>query len=260
MSSRAFRSVIKRREHQERHQPAARARFGLLEKKKDYLERAKNFHAKENRIKALRKKAENRNPDEFYFKMVSSKTKGGVHAAESEHGKLSMEMLQVLRTQDRGYIKTMKGAEDRRVERLKSTLHIVSASQPLNRHTVFVDSEEAAASFDAAQYLGTDPALLGRAFNRPRVEQLAAGVGGGAGGEGVTIDKAARKAAKQARKLKDRAYGELDARMERSEKLGQMAEHMELKKALLAKGRRTKIKDADGDAPAVYKWKPERKR
>ena len=231
----------------------------MLEKKKDYLVRAQAFHSKENRIKALRKKAENRNPDEFYFKMVSSKTKGGVHAAESEHGRLSVEMLQVLRTQDRGYIKTLKGAEDKRVERLKSTLHVVSSTQPLNKHTVFVDSEEAAATFDASQYLGTDPALLGRAFNRPRVEQLEAGAGPG-GGEGGAIDKGARKAAKKARKLKDKAYGELDARMERSEKLGQLAEHMELKKALLAKGRRTKIKDADGDAPAVYKWFPERKR
>ena len=79
MSSRAFRSVIKRREHQERHQPAARARFGLLEKKKDYVVRAKAFHSKENRIKALRKKAENRNPDEFYFKMLSSKTRESIN-------------------------------------------------------------------------------------------------------------------------------------------------------------------------------------
>jgi hypothetical protein len=56
----------------ERSQPARRAKLGLLEKHKDYVKRARNWHAKEDRLKALAAKAEMRNPDEFYFKMHSA--------------------------------------------------------------------------------------------------------------------------------------------------------------------------------------------
>ena len=279
MSSRAFRSVIKRREHLERHQPEARARFGLLEKHKDYVARAKNFHSKEARLKALRAKADNRNPDEFYFKMLSSRTKGGVFVGASERGRMSADMLAVLQTQDRGYVATAKAAEDARVARLQGALHVLpqtgAALPPLaSRHTVFVDSAEEAAAFDAAAFLDTDAALLGRAFNRPRRAQLAggellgSGSGGGAGGAGAAaaaaagggVDKEERRSLKRARRERDRAYAELDERMERSEKLGRLAQHMDLKRALLQKGKRVKVKDAEGEAPAVYKWKAERKR
>ena len=279
MSSRAFRSVIKRREHLERHQPEARARFGLLEKHKDYVARARNFHSKEARLKSLRVKAANRNPDEFYHKMLSSKTKGGVYEGASEGGRLGPDMLALLQTQDRGYVSTVKAAEDRRIERLQSSLHVLpmvhsssSSSQP-NRHTVFVDSAEEAAAFDAAAFLDTDPALLGRTFNRPRKAQLsgggllggaaaaaaAAGSGASAGAAGAA-EKAERRSLKRSRKEKDRAYAELDERMERSEKLGKLAQHMDLKRALQQKGKRVKVKDAEGDAPALFKWKSERKR
>jgi hypothetical protein len=92
MSATAFKNAVRRREHYERSQPAARGKLGLLEKHKDYVKRAKNFHEKEKRIEALRRKAEFRNPDEFYFKMTSTATKVGstmhVHGAWVEAGTL----------------------------------------------------------------------------------------------------------------------------------------------------------------------------
>ena len=75
MSSTAFKNAVRRREHYERSQPNARKKYGLLEKHKDYVKRARNYHDKEKRIHVLREKAANRNPDEFYFKMNSQATK-----------------------------------------------------------------------------------------------------------------------------------------------------------------------------------------
>ncbi|KAK2192494.1 hypothetical protein NP493_29g05003 [Ridgeia piscesae] len=56
-------------------QPQARAHLGLLPKKKDYQERAKQFHKKERTLKVLKRKALDKNPDEFYFKMVRTRLK-----------------------------------------------------------------------------------------------------------------------------------------------------------------------------------------
>lgn len=76
MSANALRHVIRRREHRERAQPAARAgRFGLLEKHKDYKLRAVDYHRKQDALKVMREKAAFRNEDEFYMNMNKAKTK-----------------------------------------------------------------------------------------------------------------------------------------------------------------------------------------
>jgi hypothetical protein len=70
-----WKNITPRREHRERSQPNYRSHMGLLEKHKDYVVRAKDFHAKKDRLTTLKRKAEERNPDEFYFKMAKAKTK-----------------------------------------------------------------------------------------------------------------------------------------------------------------------------------------
>jgi U3 small nucleolar RNA-associated protein 11 len=62
----SLRNATKRRTHKERAQPTARSHLGLLEKHSDYKLRADNFHKRKDRIKALTRKAAERNEDELY--------------------------------------------------------------------------------------------------------------------------------------------------------------------------------------------------
>ncbi|CEG79062.1 Putative Cytochrome oxidase assembly factor COX11 [Rhizopus microsporus] len=100
----SLRNAVQRRNHKERGQIVSRAKYGLLEKKKDYLLRAKDFHAKQKRLKALKEKALFRNPDEFYFKMINSQTKNGQHI-QKRNEELPDEMIQLMKSQDKQYIK-----------------------------------------------------------------------------------------------------------------------------------------------------------
>ena len=80
----SLRNAVKRITHKERAQPQARSHLGILEKKKDYRIRARDFHNKQDRIRSLREKAAQRNPDEFYFGMHRSKVKDGKHRKTEE--------------------------------------------------------------------------------------------------------------------------------------------------------------------------------
>ncbi|KAH7665023.1 Small-subunit processome Utp11 protein [Dioscorea alata] len=80
----SLRNAISRRAHKERAQPHNRKKFGILEKHKDYVVRAKSFHQKEETLKKLREKAAFKNPDEFSFAMINSRMVDGVHRPKEE--------------------------------------------------------------------------------------------------------------------------------------------------------------------------------
>ena len=71
----SLRNSLHRRNHKERSQLANRTRYGFLEKHKDYILRARDYHSKQDRLIRLRQKASGRNKDEFYFGMNKEKTK-----------------------------------------------------------------------------------------------------------------------------------------------------------------------------------------
>lgn len=102
-----------KRQHRERAQPANRERLGLLEKHKDYIKRAKDYHSKEDRIRKLRQKAAERNKDEFYFGMISSKTKNGIHIQSRGNEAMPVDIVKLLKTQDAGYVRTLVSTEEK---------------------------------------------------------------------------------------------------------------------------------------------------
>lgn len=70
---------LAQRLHRERRQPEYRKKFGYLEKKADYKARAEDHHKKADRLKKLKNRAQERNPDEFHFHMINSRIVDGTH-------------------------------------------------------------------------------------------------------------------------------------------------------------------------------------
>ncbi|KAG6023129.1 Small subunit (SSU) processome component [Claviceps sp. Clav32 group G5] len=125
----SMRNAVARRPHRERAQPLERRRLGLLEKHKDYTLRAKDFGKKKAQLKSLRQKAADRNEDEFYFGMMSRKGPGsriqngkrwdGTVEGDRGNKALSVETVRLLKTQDIGYIRTMRQVLVKEIARLE---------------------------------------------------------------------------------------------------------------------------------------------
>lgn len=146
----SMRNAIQRRPHRERAQPLERRRLGLLEKHKvcslpraghgsscqlltaprqDYSLRAADYGKKKAQLKSLRQKAADRNEDEFYFGMMSRKGPGsritsgkgwdGTVQGDRGNKALDMETVRLLKTQDMGYVRTMRQVVSKEVVRLE---------------------------------------------------------------------------------------------------------------------------------------------
>ncbi len=208
--------------------------------------------------------------------MEKARTKDGVHVAPTaEANAYSQDELRLMKTQDVGYL-TMKGQTERKkAERLREGLHALKnraggppgpsslpgSSGPGGRlsatqHTLFVESDDEVAAFDAAQHFDTPAELLERAFNRPRTKQLASGsLVVSALPEGASLQKVASAVQRQAA----RAYEELRQREERERALVRARDHLEFQKKAMGGGRKVKV-SGHGAARKEFRWKAERKR
>eukprot|EP00252_Welwitschia_mirabilis_P025349 TRINITY_DN787_c0_g1_i1.p1 TRINITY_DN787_c0_g1~~TRINITY_DN787_c0_g1_i1.p1 ORF type:complete len:231 (+),score=60.66 TRINITY_DN787_c0_g1_i1:276-968(+) len=228
----SLRNAVKRRTHKERAQPSARSKFGLLEKHKDYVARAQDYHKKEEVIRRLQEKAAFKNPDEFYFKMINSKTIDGVHRPKGKGNQYSKDELLSIETQNIGYWLQKAQSEKKKVERLTSSLHSTNCL-PSAKHVYFAeDSEEA--------------------MNMSK--------GLASAGESSTASTWLPKHI--ARKVAG-AYKELEQRKKRAAELQNIVVKYSLQKELMGKGRKRKLHDDEINIPMsepVYKWRKERKR
>lgn len=252
MSDRSLRHVVHKRVHLERPQPTKRHKLGYLEKHKDYVKRAKDFHRKEDTIKKLQRKAYFKNEDEFAFAMKSNFTKGGKMKANVKDSHLQLDELRLADSQDVKYINMREQIDKKAARKRGENLHFLDAERP-NKHTIFVDEDDGAPSsrglktFDVAAHFDTHPALLSRKANRLTKQQLETQTF--ADSDELDLEKR-------------QAYRELLHRQERAQKLGRVREDLERRQHLRGKGRRMKVKDADKekDRPAQNKWFPERKK
>ncbi|KAK3394342.1 small-subunit processome [Podospora didyma] len=135
----SLRNSVQRRSHRERAQPVERQRLGLLEKKKDYQKRAKDYNKKKAVLKSLREKAADRNEDEFYFGMMSRKGPGSrlsrgkafTGAVDGDRGNKAMDvdMVRLLKTQDLGYLRTMRNVAAKEVKLLQERFILAGGSE-----------------------------------------------------------------------------------------------------------------------------------
>ncbi|KAF2732701.1 U3 small nucleolar RNA-associated protein 11 [Polyplosphaeria fusca] len=178
-----WRNAVQRRNHKERAQPLERERLGLLEKRQDYKKRAQDHKVKRQKLKILKNKASERNPDEFSFGMMSSRVDSkGRKIADRGNKALSMDVVKLLKTQDAGYIRTMLQMVRKERQELEEKIFLgEKEAQTLARertkngkHTVFVGDKEDQKGFKADEWFGTERNMSDRAWNRPRKQATTA--------------------------------------------------------------------------------------
>ncbi|KAK9379483.1 small-subunit processome [Kockiozyma suomiensis] len=267
MSSLKF--AVQHKEHRERSQPANRRKWGLLEKHKDYVLRAQDYHSKEKRIKILREKAQARNPDEFYFGMYSSKTfsasgsRGMREQSRESSVALTAEQMKLLRTQDAGYLNTLLMQEQRAIEKLISQLAFTDgawADQESNSSDAeYQDSDYDYSDLDEDedQTQKSNKARMTQDKKSRRLKKNHTVFTDSFTGAPRT-DTTAKKLNSQPTKYQEDLLSQLSQRKQRRSQIEEVLKEAQLQKNLLGKGPRKKIVKPDGKA--VWKWSNQRKR
>ncbi|AMD18871.1 HBL031Cp [Eremothecium sinecaudum] len=241
---------VQKKQHRERSQVSERSRFGFLEKHKDYVKRAQDFHRKQSTLKILRSKAQQRNPDEYYHAMHSNNTDERGLRIQSRHAtdtpsSLSTEQVKLLKTQDSNYIRTVRQVEIKKAQKLTNEV----AFKHTGKHTIFVEDRPSMTEFNPDQYFNTPSALLSRTENRLTNQQLAEVRLADA--EEVMPPSSLHK--KKAKKLKIVA-----SHLKREQELHKIQHYMDRQRELMKKGSKKKLIDNSGNV--TYKWKKQRKR
>jgi len=232
-----MRNAVQRRNHKERAQPLERQKWGILEKHKDYSLRAKDHNTKKRKLNALKAKAADRNEDEFYFGMMSSKSRAGVKVAQrgtensGGSGKsLSMDVVKLMKTQDVAYLRTTLQSTRKELEALEK--EVVAAEKGVqveapvvgNGRVVFGEDGENVPALtglpdvdmdDLADLDGLD-GLDGEVSDNVEEDQ-----------DGKPLTKAERAVAKRKRHALDVKRGRLEALQDRAEDLATALRELE---------------------------------
>ncbi|EPS41820.1 hypothetical protein H072_4232 [Dactylellina haptotyla CBS 200.50] len=226
-----MRNAVQRRNHKERSQISSRLRFGHLEKHRDYALRAQDYNSKKKRLKILKTKAAERNPDEFYFGMVNAKTRdGGVFVKDrAGAGAMEMDAVRGLKTQDKGYLRVMGDVERRKRERLEEELVFVDVAGGmetlgLGKKKVFDENGEVVKPEKQKKVV--------RNFDSDNDDEMEWEDEEEDGGDGKTKPTPAELKAAKARMSK---YKELEARMKREAELRSIERTLDAQREFMGK-------------------------
>ncbi|VDL57305.1 unnamed protein product [Hymenolepis diminuta] len=155
----SFKNIQKRnaRLHKERSQPAARAKFGALPKRKDFVLRSRDSESKRNKIIELKRKALTKNEDEFYFAMHNSafsQERGHIPLNNEKH--YTDEDLKDMLSRDLCYLRRELTIELKKIRNLEARFNLLPADPTVTnkrlkpKHTLFAQSVEEARAIRAS--------------------------------------------------------------------------------------------------------------
>eukprot|EP01060_Flectonema_neradi_P009530 TRINITY_DN16789_c2_g1_i1.p1 TRINITY_DN16789_c2_g1~~TRINITY_DN16789_c2_g1_i1.p1 ORF type:complete len:253 (+),score=54.35 TRINITY_DN16789_c2_g1_i1:43-801(+) len=244
--SRALKKAFKARDHGERGQTSIRKKFGMLEKKKDYIIRAKNFKKKRERLRDMRLAAATKNPDEFNTAMINTQTDEFGRHMKVVAPKKGPQQRRENEANSR-YLRYKAAVDGGTVKQMKGSLSFMGMPS-MNKHTVFVDDLEQADNFNASEYFDTPSELLNNTSNRPRTSVLR------------SVDVAEPDT--ETDKHTARQYFALSERLRRKSKLDKLVNVIDGKQKLLKKGKRALVHTdpKNPDSQKVYKWFYDRKK
>lgn len=147
----------------------------------DYSLRAKDYNEKKRRLQILHQKAADRNPDEFHFEMLSSKSHDrGQKLQNRGNAVLSQDAVKLFKTQDASYLKTMVQKTRKARERLEREFTIDDGDMGIcggesghvqDRHMYFVNTVEEQKQFDAKGFPRSKRTESGPAYDLFIMEQ-----------------------------------------------------------------------------------------
>uniref|UniRef100_A0A7S1J8J9 U3 small nucleolar RNA-associated protein 11 n=1 Tax=Eutreptiella gymnastica TaxID=73025 RepID=A0A7S1J8J9_9EUGL len=227
--------VFKGRDHKERTQPKARKRLGFLEKHKDYVKRAREYHRKEDVVKGFQREAAFKNPDEFAFGMHKVRV-----GEKGQHVKLASTTPNIAvkksgNRRNRTYLQMQHKIDKQNIERLQGTLANLDEAGLHNDHIVFAEDEDEAEEVmqkHKKRKLGVETKVP-RSKRDPHVEL-------------------------RLRKAKAKQYNELEARQKRIEHVDKLLKYLDFEKKKMMPGMKKVVKLKDGTKQV--KFKPERQK
>ncbi|KAG5518778.1 hypothetical protein PMAC_002749 [Pneumocystis sp. 'macacae'] len=256
---RTLKHSLQRRNHRERAQPVERQKWGLLEKPKDYRLRALDYRSKQLRLKRLREKAAEKNPDEFYFGMMREKTKDGIVYVNRGNPVLSDENVRLLKTQDSAYIKIMQRIENEKIkkleERMQENIHVTY--NRTGKHYYFID--EADLQYQDKYVKEQENKDICRQILKKSTNELFKSEDQSEAFFNENNIQSTQIPPESTLPANSKLLRELESRKKRVTQLSVLAKHINLHRNLQTKGERKKIGTSQDGIP-IYKWKLERKR
>ena len=147
----------------------------------DYSLRSKNHNENKRRLKILRQKVAERNPDEFSYGMLSSQSRKGQKLADRQNPVLGHDVVKLLKTHDAGYVTTLLQKTKQARARLEQTFVLNEqgaellgslSGQEKGNLKVFVHSREEQRQYESDRTLAVLPVTTTRKRGNPSMNEL----------------------------------------------------------------------------------------